>query len=642
MSRTRIVKGKYTKIVGENYLISAEGNITSNAQNEVRDHGLQNGVPYGNFERIGSDVTDDFEITLSIKKDKSYSTIVPLGILDYEENYENANFLFNYSLSLGNIDNLDFKIIKGDGTTLFAIQSIPAVILPARRFPYLVEDIYKKKPRPDPLKPLKAWDWKSVFDPYNIGSGDYTKIGSYIIMWDGFDNQKVYDSTNFKNNKLKAQIIATKNGVKKMKEVEFSTKQIGKDWVDVKIDRENKNIDISLRVNLTDGGEEGLKSYTHKELNETAEGEPNPFKGVTVTYNDWGKISNEALQYYKKPPIKKKTKTYEELRKMALDGINEYWSRTYARTSNKGTEINGEKWEIKVNATFDVKGMVAPNIIYFTNSKNTMLNRSHNWELHRELYYKIGYTSYGDWQKYDKNKIIYVTKGWLYTESQDADLKFKETSAHEIGHQLLLTYGGRDYSYSHKDTSGPTWIQQDALPGTKYPPKPQEIDLMKYADEIEPPDYYQRVVLSKEDLLSVVWLSKIKILSLLMFFSILLSCNSKKNTESSEDIVNYYSGIVLNDKKETLSDVTVTCMLENDLLQTVSTTKTGYFKITDKNLNTLNIQEPRKLIFKKEGYITDTIKTAQPVSDYRRRDREYPVNFYFIYKVPDTLVLIKQ
>jgi len=36
--------------------------------------------------------------------------------------------------------------------------------------------------------------------------------------------------------------------------------------------------------------------------------------------------------------------------------------------------------------------MVAPKIIYFTNAENTTFNRSHNWELHRELYYKIGYT----------------------------------------------------------------------------------------------------------------------------------------------------------------------------------------------------------------------------------------------------------
>ena len=63
-----------------------------------------------------------------------------------------------------------------------------------------------------------------------------------------------------------------------------------------------------------------------------------------------------------------------------------------------------------------------------------------------------------------------------------------DTSAHEIGHQLLFEYGnggysGRGYSYSHKATSGPTWIEQDPLPGTK----------------------------AVNDVLSLIWLTKIKV-----------------------------------------------------------------------------------------------------------------------------------
>lgn len=221
MSRTRIVKGKYTKIIGDNYFISAEGNIVSNAQKEVRDNGIDKGVLYSEYERVGSNVSDDFEISFSLKKDKAYSTVVPFGILDFEGNYENANFVFDYSLMLGNVDSMEFKILDEDGNALYAITNLPTVVVPSRRVPLLIEHIFRNKPKYDPLKPVKVWDMKSIFDPYNISFGDYTKIGSYVIFWDGFDNNEIYDSTNFNNKNLTAQITATKNGKKKQKKSSF-------------------------------------------------------------------------------------------------------------------------------------------------------------------------------------------------------------------------------------------------------------------------------------------------------------------------------------------------------------------------------------------------------------------------------------
>lgn len=95
---------------------------------------------------------------------------------------------------------------------------------------------------------------EKYFDPYNISSSDYTKIGSYIIFWDGFDNNGIYNSTNFNNKKLKAVITARKKGKEKTAELEFSTSYSQVDWVDVKIDRNDKKIDTTLRVNLQDGG----------------------------------------------------------------------------------------------------------------------------------------------------------------------------------------------------------------------------------------------------------------------------------------------------------------------------------------------------------------------------------------------------
>ena len=69
-------------------------------------------------------------------------------------------------------------------------------------------------------------------------------------------------------------------------------------------------------------------------------------------------------------------------------------------------------------------------------------------------------------------------------------------------------YGGKEYSYKHKGSS--TW-GQNPLKGTTYPAT-GEIDLMKYVDEdFLPKDFYERVVLSKEDVIGILWLSKINV-----------------------------------------------------------------------------------------------------------------------------------
>lgn len=164
MSRTRIVKGKYTKAVGGNYNISAEGNVFSSAGGQVQEKGFNNGVSYGSSERIGSNVNEDFEISFSLSKDKMYSTVVPFGILDFEGNYENANFAFNYSLLLSNVDSLEFKVLNEDGTTLFAITNLPEIVVTARRLPKLSQDIKDKKPEYNLSNPIRVWDWKSVFE----------------------------------------------------------------------------------------------------------------------------------------------------------------------------------------------------------------------------------------------------------------------------------------------------------------------------------------------------------------------------------------------------------------------------------------------------------------------------------------------
>lgn len=74
-----------------------------------------------------------------------------------------------------------------------------------------------------------------------------------------------------------------------------------------------------------------------------------------------------------------------------------------------------------------------------------------------------------------------------------------------------MKYGGQNYSKGHKKTSHWSLIIQNPVSGTTYPAK-GEIDLMKYADESRPNDFFKRRVIAQEDLLGVLWLTKLKLL----------------------------------------------------------------------------------------------------------------------------------
>lgn len=78
---------------------------------------------------------------------------------------------------------------------------------------------------------------------------------------DGFDNNDIYDSTRFKNKRLKVKITAIKGKQKRTDEIEIKPKYNKVDWVDVRIDKSTKRIDATLRVNLHDGGARGLNEW---------------------------------------------------------------------------------------------------------------------------------------------------------------------------------------------------------------------------------------------------------------------------------------------------------------------------------------------------------------------------------------------
>jgi hypothetical protein len=483
MSYRSYVGGKIIVTVGGDFNTYSEGDITFNAAKKITFAGEEGGVRFGEPKDAPQIESKDFDIKLSLNKEKD--TLVPLGITDFKNNEENRFFKFQYTLEKSEIDIFYFNITDADGKVIYNHDaSIKEIEIKRVR----KEKLFK--PESNPNRPF--FNEKPQSDV--LVPTDHTKIGTYEIYWDGFDDNGIYDSTRFNGKTLKAKVTGTKNGKQKSAEIEFTTKYHCVDWTDVKIDRNTKRVDVTLRVNLQDGGSEGLNTWHNNRNN----GDPrNP-----IEFSDWDKISLEALNYYKMPPITKRPRTYKDLETITLQGINQFWSRI-ATNIGKGVKINSDNYEVYVDSKADEKGLSAPSIVYQTNVEES---RSRNFELSRKLFFYEGYLYNSNWANFPSSKI-FLTKGWEYRTADVQD--YKMVSAHEIGHEILLTYGGHIYSKTHKGTSH--WsmiIQSNNQNATYIPANPTEIDLMKYYI-----DYYDvsRTVISEFDLLKVIWLTKISI-----------------------------------------------------------------------------------------------------------------------------------
>jgi len=165
------------------------------------------------------------------------------------------------------------------------------------------------------------------------------KIGSHPWYWDGFDKNGILDTkflTEATNLNLLSKVWCDDETEFETVDFDVSYKKV--EWVDVKIDKLSKRIDINIRVNLTNGGAYGVDCYDT--AGSIKEGIP------PRTICPWDKIPKKVINSTK-PIIKQRTKSFEELKEMVLIGINTYWSRRF--TNTKGTIINDENWEIIVN-----------------------------------------------------------------------------------------------------------------------------------------------------------------------------------------------------------------------------------------------------------------------------------------------------
>ncbi|WP_293311465.1 hypothetical protein [Pedobacter sp. UBA5917] len=431
MGTIRYIAKNITETAESSKWIASNGDIAFNTTKEIIQQS-KNNIQYNQYKPIVTSEAEDFDITFSLNKNET--TVVPLGILNFNNGYENPYFAFDYALTVHDIDALEFQIKDADENVIYQLNNLAPVVVTASKVPQIKNEAKELLP----AYPSKTPDFKTILEQFSLSPADYTKIGSYVLYWDGFDNNEVYDSTRFNNKKLTAKITAIKAGKRKSLKVNFSTHYEQVDWVDVKINRKNNRIDTILRVNLKDGGAEGLDCWKNtRDFNQLHN---------KSQICDWDKIPESEIKS-DQPILKTRTKTFEELEKLAIAGINYHWGRNKNHFIAHDIKINGKLFAFFMNAKNSEENSIGEvNLIYNTNgdwmrsgnpgSIKDPMTAVGNIISRQAICYNVGYINYSN--------------GWGYSPETSEDQVFKDTSAHEIGHEILKKYGGTIYSYGHK------------------------------------------------------------------------------------------------------------------------------------------------------------------------------------------------
>ncbi|XKX06929.1 hypothetical protein R8G61_06315 [Tenacibaculum maritimum] len=340
---------------------------------------------------------------------------------------------------------------------------------------------------------------KIIYQEKITDSSKLTK-GEHRWKWNGFDSNGIYDSAVFTTAKdLNIYTIAIDNEENySRKRVEFTAKYSEVKWVDVKINKNTKRIDVTLRVNLKDGGEIG----TEKDCIQVGSGQYSSIKTVCP----WEKIPEKDIKRYGNSPIKSRTKSFKDLKQLALEGLSYHWGRNKNHFIAKNVDINGELYEVFVNAINTTKkAMDDVDLIFNTNHKwmrsgnpgtvEDPISFVGNIVSREAICYNVGYIKY--------------SKRWNYNQPHNEDLEFKFTSAHEIGHTILKAYGGTFYSYGHKGSVN-TITQSESSEAKAYPKK-GEIDIMPYYANVIPYYKYDNFSAANNDVVSLIWLTKIEL-----------------------------------------------------------------------------------------------------------------------------------
>ena len=238
---------------------------------------------------------------------------------------------------------------------------------------------------------------------------------------------------------------------------------------------------VDLRLNIKDGGASGV-----------GEEPPQTVKNFP-TFSSYSPIDPRRARHAR-------LRGFRQLSMLLLAGVQNYWSRSI-------TVLGGVSFRVAVNATSTTtNAMDDISIVYNTNREWL---RSSNSGKVREFYSLFG-NFVPERIAYNVGWIEYQN-GWSYELAADEDQVFSETSAHEIGHEILSAYGGGAYSYGHRGSSTVVSQETKTVPngGVVYPSS-GEIDLMQYYNGARPRNFYTRVKASEQDVRSILWLARIQ------------------------------------------------------------------------------------------------------------------------------------
>ncbi len=300
----------------------------------------------------------------------------------------------------------------------------------------------------------------------------YSEGQTVEIEWDGFIND-IYDSRWFtdKNNRpsIKVQGINASGGTD-AHTYEIETEFKDEKWADVVIDRSKKRIDVTIRVNID----------SHIQV-----------EGISPNARTIAEIQVSPQYVSSKPILRNQTKTNQQLRDLVIAGMNKYWSRnsTTHTLITPNITVNGVSYEVFVNTVItDQNALPQAKVTFNTNNE---WGRSNSFPIFRNVFYNVGYL---------EDDI------WYYESQVEADMRFEETFAHEMGHSIVWDYRGVWQSLTHE---GSSTLGQDINGDYNYPTT-GELDLNKYAGNRKPPDFYERVVANETDVKGLLWVSRLE------------------------------------------------------------------------------------------------------------------------------------
>lgn len=307
-----------------------------------------------------------------------------------------------------------------------------------------------------------------------------TKLGTSYWEWDGFNNNGIYDSSLLKQRPISVIFQAKKSSKQKTITKTVVAKPAKQKWIDVKVNKAKKSIDVTLRLNIKDGGTKGLGELPYDQL------QTNPF------YKNLSSRDPKKQQHLR-------YKSLASLQQLVFSGLKKYWNRNIVTDDGNTYSLNVDS----VNTTKDAMNDVA--IIYNTNSKwlssndtgpmKNPLSLFSNFGS-QKIFYNIG------WVKHEDE--------WCYEEPSEADREFSQVAAYEIGHEISEALNNSSFSYNFRKLSTAI-VQRHALVNadSNYPLN-NEIDVIKYYHDNSSENFHNHAIASEKDAESLLWLSRLR------------------------------------------------------------------------------------------------------------------------------------